>query len=231
MNMTISSITTMGNVESQSTSERESIAGTTCKLLQHNRYLTIQIVRYFWNRESNQNAKILHKVDYPVELDVYDLCSEDLHKKLKAPRKGSSNVSGESSNATSKEGVVPNKEMHLTGIYDLVAMLTHKGRSADSGHYVAWVKQESGIWIQYVDRNPISQQEEDITKLSGEVSVVPRDDPKRCLDSSYTGSCLIHNLESRYSFDLLIIDDVFVVPLSKYGFVEIRVGNYLNLVS
>lgn len=33
----------------------------------------------------------------------------------------------------------------LTGIYDLVAVLTHKGRSADSGHYVAWVKQENGL--------------------------------------------------------------------------------------
>lgn len=32
----------------------------------------------------------------------------------------------------------------MTGIYDLVAVLTHKGRSADSGHYVAWVKQENG---------------------------------------------------------------------------------------
>lgn len=34
--------------------------------------------------------------------------------------------------------------MQLTGIYDLVAVLTHKGRSADSGHYVAWVKQDTG---------------------------------------------------------------------------------------
>lgn len=34
--------------------------------------------------------------------------------------------------------------MHLTGVYELVAVLTHKGRSADSGHYVAWVKQDSG---------------------------------------------------------------------------------------
>ncbi|KAG5523187.1 hypothetical protein RHGRI_035114 [Rhododendron griersonianum] len=41
----------------------------------------------FLNRESNQKAKILRKVDYPVELDVYDLCSDDLRKKLKAPRK------------------------------------------------------------------------------------------------------------------------------------------------
>lgn len=27
------------------------------------------------------------KVDYPLELDVYDLCSDDLRKKLEAPRK------------------------------------------------------------------------------------------------------------------------------------------------
>jgi uncharacterized UBP type Zn finger protein len=36
------------------------------------------------------------------------------------------------------------KQAQFTGIYDLVAVLTHKGRSADSGHYVAWVKQENG---------------------------------------------------------------------------------------
>jgi len=85
--------------------------------------------------------------------------------------------------------------MHLTGVYDLVAVLTHKGRSADSGHYVAWVKQENGQcalnfpplpidiqkvdvlcaeclsfagkWIEYDDDNPIPQREEDIVKLSG----------------------------------------------------------------
>lgn len=39
------------------------------------------------------------------------------------------------------------KETQLTGIYDLVAVLTHKGRSADSGHYVAWVKQTSGRFL------------------------------------------------------------------------------------
>ena len=92
-------------------------------------------------------------------------------------------------------GAPPEKEKHLTGIYDLVAVLTHKGRSADSGHYVAWVKQENGWfymnyftflpyssshqivslyffattgkWIQFDDDNPIPQREEDITRLSG----------------------------------------------------------------
>jgi Ubiquitin carboxyl-terminal hydrolase len=37
------------------------------------------------------------------------------------------------------------------GRYDLTAVLTHKGRSADSGHYVAWVKQPDGKWIQFDD--------------------------------------------------------------------------------
>ncbi|XP_075666415.1 ubiquitin carboxyl-terminal hydrolase 7-like isoform X2 [Castanea sativa] len=163
------------------------------------RYLTVQFVRFFWKRESNQKAKILRKVDYPLELDIYDLCSDDLRKKLEAPRKilrdeegkklglkasekssgskdndvkmsdaeGSSNRSGEPSIATSEEGVPSDSGTQMTGIYDLVAVLTHKGRSADSGHYVAWVKQESGKWIEFDDDSPIAQREEDITKLSG----------------------------------------------------------------
>ena len=45
---------------------------------------------------------------------------------------------------TGAGGSSSEKGTHMTGIYDLVSVLTHKGRSADSGHYVAWVKQESG---------------------------------------------------------------------------------------
>ncbi|KAK6148700.1 hypothetical protein DH2020_016225 [Rehmannia glutinosa] len=218
------------------------------------RYLTIQFVRFFWKRESNQKAKILRyvhihdvmcspngsplsichdayvkpvmtpelskdventfrlKVDYPLELDVYDFCSDDLRKRLEVldgasfsayssiklvlhdvlrdeegkklglktkesssnstdvkmtDAEGPSNGNEDSSKSAPGEGVPPEKEKHLTGIYDLVAVLTHKGRSADSGHYVAWVKQENGKWIQFDDDNPIPQREEDITKLSG----------------------------------------------------------------
>ncbi|CAF2055318.1 unnamed protein product, partial [Brassica oleracea var. botrytis] len=161
------------------------------------RYLTVQFVRFFWKRETNQKAKILRKVDYPLELDIFDLCSEELRKKLEAPRQklrdeegkklglqpkstskdsdvkmtdaeASSKESGESSTVTQPEGGSSEKgTLHMTGIYDLVSVLTHKGRSADSGHYVAWVKQESGKWIQYDDSHPSLQREEDITKLSG----------------------------------------------------------------
>ncbi|KAG5137119.1 hypothetical protein JHK82_021850 [Glycine max] len=186
------------------------------------RYLTVQFVRFFWKRESNQKAKILRKVDYPLELDVYDFCSDDLRKKLDAPRQILRNEEGKKlglkvneKSSVQKESdvkmsdaelnlvfrftlpfipkaaklgnrndhfvtgslnggepsVVPmeegEKETQMTGIYDLVAVLTHKGRSADSGHYVGWVKQENGKWIEFDDDNPKPKLEEDITRLSG----------------------------------------------------------------
>ncbi|KAL0319351.1 UNVERIFIED_CONTAM: Ubiquitin carboxyl-terminal hydrolase 6 [Sesamum angustifolium] len=138
-------------------------------------------------------CSLSQKVDYPLELDVYDLCSDDLRKRLEAPRRllrdeegkklglktnesSSSSTDNDvkmtdaeihrygqweshSKSASGGEDVPPEKEKHLTGIYDLVAVLTHKGRSADSGHYVAWVKQENGYalpqeWIQFDDDNP-----------------------------------------------------------------------------
>lgn len=157
------------------------------------RYLTVQFVRFYWKRESNQKAKILRKVDYPLELDVFDFCSEDLRQELQAPRQllrdlenvklglksskqpqpvedtlmvdseGTSKDGGPSSGASSQS----ERTSQITGIYDLVAVLTHKGRSTDSGHYVAWVKQENGKWIEYDDHNANPRKEEDITKLSG----------------------------------------------------------------
>lgn len=171
-------------------------------------YLTVQFVRFFWKRESNQKAKILRKVDYPLVLDVLDFCTEELKEKLKEPRRllreaedakagvkkkekekeGEQGVKAlesstmaprdenpvamdvEGTVATSsqeKAEVDASAEPAVTGIYDLVAVLTHKGRSADSGHYVAWVKQDNGKWIEFDDDQPILQREENITKLSG----------------------------------------------------------------
>ncbi|GFP87846.1 ubiquitin carboxyl-terminal hydrolase 6 [Phtheirospermum japonicum] len=58
---------------------------------------------------------------------------------------GPSNGSEDSSKSAPGEGVPPEKEKHLTGVYDLVAVLTHKGRSVDSGHYVAWANESSSM--------------------------------------------------------------------------------------
>ena len=55
----------------------------------------------------------------------------------------------------------------VTGHYDLIAVLTHKGRAADSGHYISYVKRETGEWVQLDDEKLSVKKEEDIKALSG----------------------------------------------------------------
>uniref|UniRef100_A0A0D3ADN5 ubiquitinyl hydrolase 1 n=1 Tax=Brassica oleracea var. oleracea TaxID=109376 RepID=A0A0D3ADN5_BRAOL len=171
-------------------------------------YLTVRFMRFIWEKETSQNAKILKKVDYPLELDIYELCSEELRKKLEAPRQklrdekdkrlGTSSMDSDVKMTDAEE---PSKESGKsstaaqTGIYDLVSVLragnfnhcprvsprltrcgagaalsvlTHEGITTDNGHYLAWIKQESGTWIKYDDTRLSPQQEEDIMKLSGD---------------------------------------------------------------
>nr|CAB3477344.1 unnamed protein product [Digitaria exilis] len=137
-----------------------------------------------YTRESRINELPRQKVDYPLELDVYEFCSDELKQKLQAPRQmlrdaenAKFGLKAQGKASSSKENEVgfllsaiadpsvPKKQ--LTGVYDLVAVLTHKGRSADSGHYVGWVKQDDGKWIEFDDDNPNIRKEEDILKLSG----------------------------------------------------------------
>lgn len=54
-----------------------------------------------------------------------------------------------------------------SGEYELVSVLTHKGRSSDSGHYVGWAKQEDGQWLMFDDEKVTPVSESDILKLSG----------------------------------------------------------------
>ncbi len=57
--------------------------------------------------------------------------------------------------------------MHFAGKYHLTGVLTHKGRSADSGHYVAWIKQKDGSWVLFDDDQLIPKQAEDVLALAG----------------------------------------------------------------
>ena len=38
-----------------------------------------------------------------------------------------------------------------TGMYQLNGVVTHKGRSADSGHYIGWVRQGGDDWLKFDD--------------------------------------------------------------------------------
>ena len=54
-----------------------------------------------------------------------------------------------------------------TGFYDLIAVLTHKGRSSDSGHYESWVRNGDGSWTEFDDHAPLPKTASEILALKG----------------------------------------------------------------
>jgi ubiquitin carboxyl-terminal hydrolase 14 len=156
-------------------------------------YLNVQFVRFFWksNSEGGNKAKILKPVEFPMVLDLFDLCDEELKKDLKAHRdilaareevrlqnqhstkgkeKEGAKTEGEESMDLEKELPSLWEQTPLkneTGLYELYAVLTHKGRDADSGHYVAWTKQSEDNWLQYDDDTVRQYRDNDIKQLVG----------------------------------------------------------------
>ena len=41
-----------------------------------------------------------------------------------------------------KSNILAAKGVRVTGKFELVAMVTHQGRTADSGHYIGWTRSE-----------------------------------------------------------------------------------------
>ncbi|KAF7724077.1 Ubiquitin carboxyl-terminal hydrolase 14 [Apophysomyces ossiformis] len=56
---------------------------------------------------------------------------------------------------------------NTTGVYELCAVLTHVGRSADSGHYIAWVKKSNDEWHKFDDDKVSIVKDADIERLDG----------------------------------------------------------------
>lgn len=138
-------------------------------------FLLVQFVRFFWKATEGVKAKILRNVSFPLVLDVYDFCTEELKGKLgkkrdemRAKREEMTDVKEEVidvSGAAATEEIVDAQ----TGNYELFAVLTHQGRAADSGHYVAWVKETGGRgqWMKFDDDKVTMHGEEEVKKLSG----------------------------------------------------------------
>jgi ubiquitin carboxyl-terminal hydrolase 14 len=140
------------------------------------------------------------QVAFPLQLDVFEFCTEEVKAELKAPRAAmqahedakaglgksksadpeigggeagkaeAKDVDGDSAMAGPEQGAddeASGQVGKLTGRYDLIAVLTHCGRSLDSGHYIGWVKQADKSWIQFDDDKMISRKDEDILALCG----------------------------------------------------------------
>merc|ERR1712154_3633 len=56
----------------------------------------------------------------------------------------------------------------LTGYYELCGIVTHKGRSANSGHYIGYSKDSArGKWLKFDDEDATEITSDDIKQLYG----------------------------------------------------------------
>lgn len=178
------------------------------------KYLCVQFMRFYWKAtpESRDHTgvkcKMLRPISFPMTLDVYDFCTDELQATMKISRDrnaekilnefkdksegekkeekaeekkeadGDDAMDGlseedkaalESARALSMGAKSPGVDLPIDfqGNYELYAILTHKGRSADSGHYMAWVRHEGDDWFCYDDDDVSPCKTEDIMKLKG----------------------------------------------------------------
>jgi ubiquitin carboxyl-terminal hydrolase 14 len=142
-------------------------------------YALVHFVRFFWKQDTQTRAKVLRPVNFPVVFDIMNLCTESLKTKLRLRRDklraaedaaagiGSSNSSSNSSTSGEAMAVDSDNNGDIdTGLYELVGVVTHIGRAADSGHYIGWAK-HNNKWLCFNDDVVSEVTEEDIIKLSG----------------------------------------------------------------
>ncbi|KAK5647304.1 hypothetical protein RI129_002196 [Pyrocoelia pectoralis] len=166
--------------------ERDAVYTKTSKISRLPAYLTIQFVRFYFKEKESINAKILKDVKFPLDFDAYELCSPELQDKLTPMRLKFKELEDAQVEAATKgkpkdveDGKSKEKGKVLpywfendigsnnSGYYTLQAVLTHKGRSSSSGHYVGWIRHSNNNWFKCDDDfvSPVSS--EDILKLSG----------------------------------------------------------------
>jgi hypothetical protein len=57
--------------------------------------------------------------------------------------------------------------LEFRGMYELFAVVTHKGRSSSSGHYIGWVRREGDNWLCFDDDAVAECKTEDVIRLKG----------------------------------------------------------------
>lgn len=188
------------------TLDRNSEYKKTKKVSRLPKYLTVQFMRFFWRRDTQKKSKILRKVVFPQELDVTDLCSDELKKKVipvrekiqeirkeeedtrrsakKARIEPSTSVGGKRSDPITDEkraeyraqidevtdaSLKADDGCNPSALYELSAVVTHAGASADSGHYQCFVRnfEEEGMWWKFNDDKVSLVPESKIETLSG----------------------------------------------------------------
>ncbi|BEI82925.1 hypothetical protein CcaverHIS002_0307930 [Cutaneotrichosporon cavernicola] len=111
--------------------------------------------------ERDDRAKVAKRAkakNAPADEKTEDQHREEEHKKV--------------AELIEKAGVAPGTSS--SGMYELCAMVTHKGASADSGHYIGWARKEGGFvpsgeeeWYKFDDDKVSEVTADKITSMDG----------------------------------------------------------------
>eukprot|EP00808_Paulinella_micropora_P004817 g80156.t1 len=139
--------------------------------------------------------KVLRKVEYPATFDIKDFCTDELKNSMayaravlkveKDKEMGLAKEEKEPAEKKAKKKKVKKAEketvlekpqelaikaadpISTSGNYELFGVVTHKGRAADGGHYIGWVKDQGGTWWRYDDDKVQSVTADKIKELCG----------------------------------------------------------------
>ena len=126
------------------------------------KFVTVQMVRFYWKagvgKKPGNRAKVVKPIKFPEHLDLFDLCHDDLKAKLKLKRDYQEKMEEVKLGLLKEEPEKPDlpfsKYDNDTGKYQLTAIITHQGYSAQGGHYTAWVRSAHGDkkeWLHFDD--------------------------------------------------------------------------------
>lgn len=163
---------------------RDAVYTKTCRISRLPAYLTVQFVRFFYKERGSTNAKILKDIKFTLSLDVFDLCTPELQDRLIPARNKFKEIDdakvSESEKLKKNEPEKQQKPKHRhpysfpedvgsnnSGYYELKAVLTHKGRSSSSGHYIGWIRRKEDEWFKCDDDTVSMVTSDEILKLSG----------------------------------------------------------------
>ncbi|RLN93795.1 hypothetical protein BBJ28_00025601, partial [Nothophytophthora sp. Chile5] len=142
------------------------------------KYLCVQFMRFYWKAtpESRDHTGVKCKMLRQKPAAGAEKADEAEEKKEEVEEDDAmeglseeDKAALETARALSMGAKSPGIELPIDfqGNYELYAILTHKGRSADSGHYMAWVRHKGDDWFCYDDDDVSPCKTEDIMKLKG----------------------------------------------------------------
>lgn len=138
-------------------------------------YLNIQLMRFFWKKavedmqgSKDDKAKILKSVMFSKTIDIFDFCTPEVQEILKLGRDIETKMLKDDPQYRSDLSCVKQSDnMIPTGRYQLIACVTHQGRSSESGHYIGWTHRKNDNWAKFDDDYVTNVKTQDILELKG----------------------------------------------------------------